>query len=92
MTRSICFEAKKVIDRDIGSVYEAQSPDGSTYNLPSYEIDSSSDQGLKKTLTEGKISFNDVSFSYPTRQDKTVLSNFSLDIQPGSTVAIVGSR
>ena len=95
MTRSICFQAKKVIDRVIGSVYEVHSPDGDdskSIKLPPYEIDSSSDDGLKEILSEGKISFKDVSFNYPTRQDKTVLSNFSLDIESGSTVAIVGSR
>ena len=79
----------------IGSVYEVHSPDGDdskSYKLPLYEIDSSLDDSLKETLSKGKISFKNVSFSYPIRQDKTILSNFSLDIEPGSTVAIVSSR
>jgi ATP-binding cassette subfamily B protein len=45
------------------------------------------------TLSEpvaGRISFNDVTFRYPSRPDDTALQNFSLSIEPGETVAIVG--
>jgi ABC-type multidrug transport system fused ATPase/permease subunit len=38
----------------------------------------------------GDISFNDVSFSYPTRSDVTVLKHLSLRIGPGEKVALVG--
>lgn len=39
---------------------------------------------------KGEISFNNVSFKYPTRTDITVLKNMSFDIAPGEKVALVG--
>lgn len=38
----------------------------------------------------GKIAFRNVSFSYPSRPDELALKDFSLQIEPGETVAIVG--
>ncbi|KAM9387547.1 mitochondrial potassium channel ATP-binding subunit [Phaethornis superciliosus] len=38
----------------------------------------------------GHVSFNHVSFSYPTRPGHPVLQDFSLTLPPGKTVAIVG--
>ncbi|KAM7540114.1 hypothetical protein Aperf_G00000027533 [Anoplocephala perfoliata] len=38
----------------------------------------------------GKIEFKNVSFFYPSRPDIRVLQDFSLTINPGETVAIVG--
>ncbi|XP_014273830.1 ATP-dependent translocase ABCB1 isoform X2 [Halyomorpha halys] len=38
----------------------------------------------------GNISFRHVTFSYPTRKDITVLDDFSLDINAGETIALVG--
>lgn len=37
------------------------------------------------------ISFKDVTFAYPTRPNKLVFDGFSLDVERGSTVALVGS-
>lgn len=39
----------------------------------------------------GNIAFQNVTFSYPTRPDFTVLKDFNLDIPAGKTVGIVGS-
>ncbi|MGH1349789.1 MAG: ABC transporter transmembrane domain-containing protein [Methyloligellaceae bacterium] len=39
---------------------------------------------------KGAISFENVSFTYPSRNDVSVLDGVSLDIKPGETVAIVG--
>lgn len=52
--------------------------------------ESESDTGTQ-TLDKvnGHIEFNNVSFSYDN-SDKTVISNLSLDIEAGSTVALVG--
>jgi len=40
--------------------------------------------------TQGALRFDNVSFHYPTRPDAPALHDFSLDIQPGETVALVG--
>lgn len=39
----------------------------------------------------GEIRFENVTFSYPSRPDQTVLKDFSLTLKPGQTVALVGS-
>ena len=39
---------------------------------------------------EGRITFNDVSFEYPSRRDVNVLKNVSFDIPVNATVAFVG--
>lgn len=39
---------------------------------------------------QGYLSFKNVSFYYPSRPDSAALQDFSLDIQPGETVAFVG--
>lgn len=38
----------------------------------------------------GEISFNDVSFNYPTRADADVLRNLSMKIEAGGVTAVVG--
>lgn len=38
----------------------------------------------------GRVSFDHVRFRYPTRQDVLALQDFSLHIEPGETVAVVG--
>ncbi len=38
----------------------------------------------------GRISFKNASFRYPSRQDSLAMDNFTLDVQPGETLAIVG--
>jgi len=38
----------------------------------------------------GKIAFDNVTFRYPTRLETPALTNFTLTVEPGETVAIVG--
>ncbi|MEO0439950.1 MAG: ATP-binding cassette domain-containing protein, partial [Pseudomonadota bacterium] len=38
----------------------------------------------------GQISFDNVTFAYPTRTETAALRNFSLKVLPGETVAVVG--
>lgn len=45
---------------------------------------------LKPTLS-GNISFKNVKFSYPQREDVVVLDNISFDIKQNQTIALVGS-
>jgi ATP-binding cassette subfamily B protein len=39
---------------------------------------------------EGRVSFREVSFCYPSRPERAALEEFSLDVRPGETVALVG--
>ena len=39
---------------------------------------------------EGALEFRDVTFRYPTRREVSALSNFSLAVKPGETLAVVG--
>ncbi|GMM91989.1 ABC transporter transmembrane domain-containing protein [Qipengyuania sp. MTN3-11] len=40
--------------------------------------------------SRGSLSFRNVTFRYPTRPEVAALSDFSLEVEPGETVAIVG--
>nr|CAG8573010.1 5899_t:CDS:10 [Entrophospora candida] len=57
------------------------------------KIDSSADKGKKfaKSEFKGFIEFKNINFSYPSRPDVQVLKDFNLTIEPGQTVALVGS-
>jgi ABC-type multidrug transport system fused ATPase/permease subunit len=46
--------------------------------------------GVKMETVDGRIDFEDVSFSYPSRPDVAVLDKFSLEIQKNTKVALVG--
>ncbi|GET00767.1 multidrug resistance protein 1 [Rhizophagus clarus] len=56
-------------------------------------IDSSSNTGKKinKSEFKGHIEFKNINFHYPSRPDVPVLKDFNLTIEPGQTVALVGS-
>jgi len=47
--------------------------------------------GLTPNKIEGNLSFRNIHFSYPSRPGVQVLKNFSLDIKPGQSVALVGA-
>ncbi|KAI8646170.1 P-loop containing nucleoside triphosphate hydrolase protein [Parasitella parasitica] len=55
------------------------------------EIDIDATAGLVPDKVVGAIEFKNVRFKYPTRPDLTILHDLSLKINPGMTVAIVGS-
>ncbi len=40
---------------------------------------------------KGEIAFNQVVFSYPTRQDMLILNGIDLEIKPGQKIALVGA-
>ncbi|CAB3983659.1 Multidrug resistance 1 [Paramuricea clavata] len=54
-------------------------------------IRSDSNEGLQVEKTEGHVEFKNVTFRYPFRQDVKVLHGFNLTVEPGKTVALVGS-
>jgi len=53
-------------------------------------IDPLSEEGDKPEVVKGSIQFKNIDFHYPTRSDVPILKNFILDVQPGTTVALVG--
>jgi len=46
--------------------------------------------GLTLANIQGKISFNNIKFAYPTRPETPILRKMNLIIQPGQTYALVG--
>ncbi|GES94504.1 ABC multidrug transporter Mdr1 [Rhizophagus clarus] len=54
-------------------------------------IDIASESGEKLENVEGRIQLKNISFIYPARPEVKTLKNVSLDVEPGSTVALVGS-
>lgn len=55
------------------------------------EIDPYDTRGKKPLKVNGHIEFKDVGFQYPARPEVKVLQDFTLSIEPGKTVALVGS-
>ena len=53
-------------------------------------IDSSDKSGELLSNPEGHISIENVTFRYPSRPEVVVARNFSLEVLPGQTVALVG--
>ena len=49
------------------------------------------EQPITPPTMTGYVSFNEVSFSYPSRPDVPVLRNFTLEIPKNTTAALVGS-
>ena len=45
----------------------------------------------KKHLKGFGIEFHDVSFSYPTKKNTSIINDLNLKVEPGKTIAIVGS-
>lgn len=54
-------------------------------------IDPLSEEGSKPDIDQAdEITFKDVKFFYPSRENVTVLDDFNLTIKKGTTVALVG--
>lgn len=54
------------------------------------KIDSSSTEGRTLDSVQGRLEFQNVSFSYPSNPQKQIFHNISLVIEPGQSVALVG--
>jgi ATP-binding cassette subfamily B (MDR/TAP) protein 1 len=57
------------------------------------EIDAESTEGkkLSSAKTEGHLRLEGIHFRYPTRPAVRVLRDFSIEVQPGTYVALVGA-
>ncbi|CAN0102225.1 unnamed protein product [Pylaiella littoralis] len=53
-------------------------------------IDASSTEGSKPESVEGRLEFQQVGFSYPTRPNDKVLDSVSISVASGETLALVG--
>ena len=51
----------------------------------------SGDTGGNAKAIEGRVEFRDVRFTYPARADAEVLKGLNLTVEPGKTMALVGS-
>ncbi len=47
-------------------------------------------ENRNQKIISGKVSFDKVTFAYPSRSDITVLNDLSLTVEPGQQVALVG--
>lgn len=76
----------------LGDVAKARVGAGSIFELVDRvsKIDPSSHDGHAPSSSHGAVAFRGVSFAYPQRPDVTVLDDFSLEVAPGETVALVG--
>jgi ABC-type multidrug transport system fused ATPase/permease subunit len=87
-----------VIQRQVGKDNTVENKESSEPTrrqstiLPKYVIDASSKEGLRLPSVSGTIQFNNVTFAYPTRKETNVLNGFSLNVEAGTTVALVGPR
>jgi ATP-binding cassette subfamily B protein len=54
------------------------------------EIAAPTNPALLPTPAEGRVEFDDVEFRYPSRPDQAALDAFSLIVNPGETIALVG--
>jgi len=85
-------EAEELAQTSRSNAGDIETPEGRIKAiLPKYEINSSSDDGLKPESIRGDLSFKTIKFCYPTRPGDTILNDFSIDIKAGQTVAFVGS-
>ncbi|KAF7731818.1 ATP-binding cassette sub- B member 10, mitochondrial [Apophysomyces ossiformis] len=48
------------------------------------------DSGKVLSNLQGRIRFENISFTYPTRPHSPIFKNFSLTVEPGTVVAVVG--
>lgn len=54
-------------------------------------VDKNTESGLELDSTTGQLELKNVDFSYPSRPDTQILTNFSLSVSAGKTIALVGS-
>lgn len=52
---------------------------------------STNEDGITETETHGYITFENVSFSYPDNKETPVIENVNFSLEPGQTIAFIGS-
>ncbi|KAF9267350.1 P-loop containing nucleoside triphosphate hydrolase protein [Marasmius fiardii PR-910] len=59
-------------------------------SIPEIDAESTEGKPVDPTKTEGRIRFDNVHFRYPTRPGVRVLRGLSLQVEPGTYIALVG--
>lgn len=59
--------------------------------VPDIDAESSSGTIVDDKAIQGHIRFDDIHFRYPTRPAVRVLRGLSLEVQPGTYIALVGA-
>ncbi|CAB4414464.1 unnamed protein product [Rhizophagus irregularis] len=87
-----CFSVNQIMP-DIMAINSAKGAGGKIYETiertPPINIESKEGDILDNV--KGRIQLKNLSFFYPSRPEIKTLKNVSLDIEPGTTVALVGS-
>uniref|UniRef100_K3WT62 ABC transporter B family member 2 n=1 Tax=Globisporangium ultimum (strain ATCC 200006 / CBS 805.95 / DAOM BR144) TaxID=431595 RepID=K3WT62_GLOUD len=80
------------ISPNITAVTQAKGAAAGLYHILDTvsQIDASLDNGVIPDRCYGKLDVLSVSFAYPSRPDATILSDYSVTIESGQTVAFVG--
>uniref|UniRef100_H3GAG3 Bile salt export pump n=1 Tax=Phytophthora ramorum TaxID=164328 RepID=H3GAG3_PHYRM len=82
------------ITPNISAVAEAKGAAAQIYKIldTTSSIDASkADEGEKPDHCAGRIQATNVNFTYPSRPDVQILNDYNVTIEPGQTVAFVGS-
>lgn len=58
--------------------------------VPKIDAESTEGRQISEEKVRGKITFENVHFRYPTRPSVRVLRGFSINVEPGTYVALVG--
>ncbi|KAF4100837.1 hypothetical protein G5714_019033 [Onychostoma macrolepis] len=73
-----------------GEMLNSVGAAGKVFEYLDRKSEVSIDGDLQPSDLKGHISFQNLSFSYPSRPDHNVLKNFSLELKPGQMTALVG--
>ncbi|XP_060716371.1 antigen peptide transporter 2-like [Tachysurus vachellii] len=73
-----------------GDMLNSVSASGKVFEYLDRRPEVSTDGTLKPEELKGHITFQNITFAYPTRPDRSVLEDFSLELEPGKMTALVG--
>ncbi|KAF3707108.1 Antigen peptide transporter 2 [Channa argus] len=87
---SIRFIIFQTLTYIFGDMLNSVGAAGKVFEYLDRKPEVSTDGQLKPDQLKGHVQFQGVNFSYPAKQNKTVLQNFILELKPGEMTALVG--